>query len=167
LVNLIDPKEGTLILFTSVERMKRVLAKLPPSLSKMVLAQFSMPIKRLVESHKNWIDQGAGSILVGVDTLSEGMDLPGRYCTHVIVTQIPFPQLGTPLEETRSQDMGSTYFRRSLLPEAAKKLAQSVGRLLRRESDQGRVTLMDVRFRRHKYGMDLIKTLPGFKLVRL
>ncbi|MGT0149716.1 helicase C-terminal domain-containing protein [Vibrio metschnikovii] len=45
-------------------------------------------------------------------------------------------------------------------PEASKKLIQAVGRLLRKESDSGRVVLLDRRIVSKRYGKALLDALP-------
>jgi ATP-dependent DNA helicase DinG len=167
LTSILNPDEGTLVLFTSVDRMRKVAAGLPPHLASRILMQKTKPVKALVEAHRAALDKGHGSILFGTDTFAEGIDLPGSYCTHVVVTQIPFPQFGSPLEEVRRMDLGSKHFAHSLLPAAARKLAQAIGRLLRRESDKGRVSILDVRMRRKSYGARLLRSLPPFVINRI
>lgn len=49
------------------------------------------------------------------------------------------------------------------VPDASKKLIQSVGRLLRKERDSGRVTILDRRLVTKRYGQSLIDSLPPFK----
>jgi ATP-dependent DNA helicase DinG len=49
------------------------------------------------------------------------------------------------------------------VPDASKKLIQSVGRLLRKERDSGKVTILDRRIVTKRYGKSLIDSLPPFK----
>ncbi|GAL11707.1 ATP-dependent helicase DinG/Rad3 [Vibrio astriarenae] len=49
------------------------------------------------------------------------------------------------------------------VPEASKKLIQSVGRLLRKEKDSGKVYLLDRRVVSKRYGKALLDSLPPFK----
>ncbi|MGL4454760.1 MAG: helicase C-terminal domain-containing protein, partial [Plesiomonas sp.] len=48
------------------------------------------------------------------------------------------------------------------VPEASRKLIQSVGRLIRTEDDQGRVVLLDRRVITRRYGKALLDALPPF-----
>ncbi|WP_435367014.1 helicase C-terminal domain-containing protein [Escherichia coli] len=49
------------------------------------------------------------------------------------------------------------------MPEACLKLTQSVGRLIRTESDTGAVTILDKRLKTKAYGKDILASLPPFR----
>ena len=51
------------------------------------------------------------------------------------------------------------------VPEASIKLIQAVGRLIRTERDWGRVTILDNRITRQRYGKKLLASLPPFKRI--
>jgi ATP-dependent DNA helicase DinG len=48
------------------------------------------------------------------------------------------------------------------VPDAALKLVQASGRLLRSEQDSGRVTLLDRRILTRRYGQAILDSLPPF-----
>jgi ATP-dependent DNA helicase DinG len=50
------------------------------------------------------------------------------------------------------------------VPDAAQKLVQASGRLLRTEQDEGRITLLDTRLLSRRYGRAILETLPAFTL---
>lgn len=58
---------------------------------------------------------------------------------------------------------GGNPFLQISVPEASKKLIQSVGRLLRKEQDSGRVVILDRRIVTKRYGKSLLDALPPFK----
>ena len=60
---------------------------------------------------------------------------------------------------------GGNAFADISLPETSMRLMQACGRLLRKETDTGRVTLLDKRIVSKYYGKQLIRALPPFKLV--
>lgn len=156
--------EATLVLFTSIKTMRSVLGQLPEHLRRAVLAQYTAPIPQLIAQHKNRIDKGHGSILMGTGSFSEGLDLEGHYCTHVIITRLPFPSVGEAHEAARQEVLGKHYFAKHSLPMAGRALVQMVGRLLRRDTDWGRVTILDRRLSATRYGRELLGSLPGFML---
>lgn len=162
----IDPTEGTLVLFSSWTLMTRAAGELRKHFGDSVLAQGDMGFRDLIKEHKLRIDQGKGSILIGVATMAEGLDLPGKYCTHVLITAIPFTVPGTPLEEERAEQMGDRYFKHHLLPDALVKLVQMVGRLNRTEDDVGRITMYDNRLYSKQFGREIMKALPNFQKKR-
>ncbi|MNG29440.1 putative ATP-dependent helicase DinG [compost metagenome] len=48
------------------------------------------------------------------------------------------------------------------MPEASRKLIQACGRLIRKEADRGRVTILDRRLLTKRYGKGLLDALPPF-----
>ena len=160
---LIRQDEGTLVVFTSVAAMKDCVAQLSPEIRSKVLMQGAQSNHALLKQHKQRIDAGRGSVLVGVDTFSEGLDLPGNYCTHVIMIKLPFACPATPVEEARQEDAGPEYFEKCMLPDASIKLVQTIGRLVRRSTDLGLITILDNRLLYKPYGRQLLDDIPPFK----
>lgn len=162
----INVAEGTLVLFPSWALLRQLLPFLQQNYSPDFLRiQGSRPLAALITEHEQRLDAGLGSVLVGVSSLSEGLDLPGHYCTHVIIVAIPFNQISSPLEEERAEILGSRYFYERALPSATIGLNQMVGRLVRKESDEGRVTVLDKRLASTRYGREMVKMLPPFQIV--
>lgn len=164
LPSTINLAEGSLVLFRSVEAMNHVV----PILKKwagpeFILPQRSVPLKQLIGIHKDRIDEGKGSVLCGLATMAEGLDLPGEYCTHVIICGLPFSAPTSPVEQELQEELGKDYFEKRSLPDALIKLIQMVGRLIRRESDIGRITIFDKRLSGFRYGMKMRAALPNFK----
>ena len=50
------------------------------------------------------------------------------------------------------------------VPDAALRLVQACGRLIRHEQDWGRITLLDRRIVTRRYGRDLLASLPPYRL---
>lgn len=162
----IDAKEGTLILFPSWSMLRDFAPKLKSRFgASTVKVQGEHTVKMLVRDHCAAIDRGEGSILAGVATMSEGLDLPGKYCTHVAIVALPFAVPTEPVEQELSDLLGSKYFSERSLPDAMVRLTQMVGRLLRRESDRGRVTVFDRRLASTSYGRQMLDNLPPFQKV--
>ncbi len=162
----VNPKEGTLILFPSWSMLREFGPKLKARFGdSKVKVQGEHTIKMLVKQHCADIVRGEGSILAGVATMSEGLDLPGKYCTHVIIVALPFAVPTDPVEQELSDVLGSKYFSERSLPDAMVRLTQMVGRLLRRESDRGRVTIFDRRLASTSYGRQMLDNLPPFQKV--
>lgn len=159
----IDPKEGTLVLFPSRSLMRLVLPTLREHFGSKVLVQGDMGIKELIREHKSRILSGQGNILCGLATLAEGLDLPGELCTHVIICALPFAVPTSPVEQELQEMMGRDYFALRAMPDALTKLVQMVGRLMRRESDRGRITVFDKRLFYTRWGRKMLNALPGFR----
>lgn len=163
LPRFINPNEGTLVLFPSHSLMSEMMPRLRAQFGSAVIAQNDKGIKELVSDHKKRIDEGKGSVLCGLATLAEGLDLPGKYCTHVLICALPFTAPTTPVEQELQEVMGKDYFEKRALPDTLVKMVQMVGRLMRRESDRGRITIFDKRLIYTKWGRKMLGALPGFK----
>ena len=162
----INPNEATLVLFPSWTMLRDFAQKLRLHFGyDAVLVQNDKPISLLRVDHESRIARGEGSILLGTSTLAEGLDLPGNLCEHVIITNLPFAVPSDPVEQELSDLLGSRYFGERSLPDAMVRLVQQVGRLLRRESDRGRVTIFDRRLASTSYGRQMLEQLPPFKKV--
>lgn len=170
LSELIDIKEATLVLFTSREVMEEVYRRLPPHISALVLIQGdTLSPKNMVLRHIRQIEAGHGSIIFGMDRFAEGVDLPGNLCTHVIITKLPFPVFTRPIEQAKQEWIirrGGQPFTALSLPAVSVKLIQACGRLLRKETDTGRITILDRRLLTKNYGKRLLEHLPDYRLIQ-
>lgn len=153
---------GMLVLFTSREGMRRAVRAVSDQMAEKMLVQDSRPIPELVAEHKARIDRGLRSVLVGLDSMAEGLDLPGKYCGHVVVTRLPFAVPGDPVEEARHAHMGRAWFEDAYLADMLTMLIQAAGRLIRRESDHGVISVLDRRLTTKRYSLKALNALPAF-----
>lgn len=154
---------GTLVYFTSRKKMESVYASLTDEEKSIVIMQGALAPSAMITEHKRRVDAGARSILFGLDSIAEGVDLPGKYCTLVFVDKLPFPSPDDPILASHSEHLeskGLHPFPLLMLPKAGLKLAQVVGRLIRTEADWGDVWILDRRLVEKKYGQRLIKSTP-------
>jgi len=169
LINTVDTSEATLVLFTSKTVMDTVYQQLPTSLSKLVLLQGdTLSPKNMIIEHIKRIEAGQGSIIFGMDRFAEGVDLPGQLCSHVVITKLPFPVFTRPIEQAKQEWIlrtGGQPFISLSLPAVSIRLIQACGRLLRKETDSGRITILDRRLLTKAYGKQLLKHLPEYKLI--
>lgn len=77
--------------------MNQVKAKITDKVKRLLLVQGDMPKQELLKKHKATIDDGYGSVLFGVASLSEGVDLPGSYLEHVVIAKLPFSVPDSPI----------------------------------------------------------------------
>jgi len=153
---------GTLVLFTSRESLQRVANSLKGPIRDCLLLQGSAPLPELVKAHKQRVDSGQRSVLMGLDSMSEGLDLPGDYCNHVVITRLPFAVPSDPVEAARRDAMGEDWFEKSYLADMLTALIQSCGRLVRRETDHGVITILDKRMWTKRYAARVRNALPDF-----
>lgn len=168
LPKLVAPKAGTLVLFASRRQLDAVYEGLNSELKGQTLVQGDRAKHVLITKHKEQVDQGEQSILFGMASFSEGLDLPGDYCTQVIIAKLPFAVPDSPIDEAMGEWIeknGGNSFWDIAVPGASLKLLQSCGRLLRSETDSGRVSLLDNRILRKSYGKQLLACLPPFQQI--
>lgn len=166
LPDLMSTQKGTLVLFSSRKQMKDVHFGLDDEWRKKILLQDDYSRAELLKLHRKHIDDGKDSILFGLASLAEGIDLPGEYCEHVIIAKIPFAVPDDPVESALSEWLeaqGRNPFMEITVPDAAIKLVQACGRLLRTEQDTGQITLLDRRVITARYGRMILDSLPPFR----
>lgn len=167
LPELLQPEDGSLVLFASRRQMRAVLAALPEDWQRRILAQDSLPKYEILDRHRERIDGGEGSVIFGLASFAEGVDLPGGYCSHVVIAKIPFAVPEDPVEEALaewiSRNNGNP-FMEITVPDAAVRLVQASGRLLRKESDRGRITIFDRRILSRPYGRKMLASMPPYEL---
>jgi ATP-dependent DNA helicase DinG len=157
---------GTLVLFSSRRQMIQVREGVEKEIQDLIITQDDMSKQEIIKQHRNRIDEKKPSIIFGLASFAEGIDLPGKYLTSVMIAKIPFSVPNDPLTEALSEWIelqgGRPFFQISV-PDASFKLIQACGRLLRTEEDYGRITLFDSRLIHQNYGRLLLQSLPPFK----
>jgi ATP-dependent DNA helicase DinG len=164
LPRLLAGKEASLVLFSSYRQMNEVAVGLRAK-GMSLLVQGEASRSALLLLHKQKCDGGQASILFGTGSFSEGLDLPGHYLTNLVITKLPFAVPNSPVEEATAEwieQRGGNPFLQLTVPEASRKLIQACGRLIRKEADRGRVTILDRRLLTKRYGKGLLDALPPF-----
>ncbi len=162
----LDWDAGNLVLFTSRVKLDRVLQKLPIAQVRKVRAQGSLGKSQLIAEHCADIDAGKGSTLFGLASFGEGLDLPGKLCETVVITQLPFAVPTDPVGATYAEwleSRGRNPFIEVSVPDATRLLTQYCGRLIRNETDRGRIVLLDRRVVTKRYGSGMLRALPPFQ----
>ncbi|NIY83792.1 ATP-dependent DNA helicase DinG [Vibrio hepatarius] len=171
LPNLIEENKANLVLFSSYWQMNQVSEALSTHFVKRGWAlqvQGQESRSEILKKHKTLVQCQKTSVLFGTGSFSEGLDLPGELLENLIITKIPFAVPTSPVEQAHAEyieNRGGNPFMQITVPEASKKMIQSVGRLLRKERDSGRVVILDRRIVTKRYGKALLDSLPPFKRV--
>ena len=158
--------KSTLVLFTSRRQMHSVRDLLTDQYPGLITTQDDMAKGEVLRQHCERIDDDKPSVLFGVASFAEGIDLPGHYLNHVVITRLPFSVPDDPIEASLAEwvtGRGGNPFMEITVPDASIKLVQAVGRLLRTEQDRGRVTILDRRIVTRRYGQLLLDALPPFR----
>lgn len=165
--DLASVQTGALVLFTSKEQMRQAVDALPSALRSKVLVQNTMPRFALLNKHREQVEAGQASIIFGMQSFGEGLDLPGALCASLFITKLPFAPPDDPVGEARAEwlrSSGRNPFTDLVVPATAIRLAQWVGRAIRTEHDQAQVYCYDRRLCVTSYGQQIQKSLPDFSL---
>lgn len=161
--DLIGISEGrALVLFTSKFQMTKaadLLRREHPKLN-IIMQYDGMQRSDLIKTLK----ENPKTVLLGVDTMGEGVDVPGDALVMVIITKIPFANPKDPLVEAKCEDIeknGGSSFGEFMLPNAAMKMKQWFGRLIRTSTDWGCVAILDCRLTKKQYGRFFLQSLPN------
>jgi ATP-dependent DNA helicase DinG len=116
---------------------------------------------------RRFIETG-NAVLLGTASFWEGVDVPGDPLRALLLAKLPFRVPTEPLVAARCERVergGGDAFTDYMLPDAALRLKQGFGRLIRSSTDRGAIVLMDPRVLTRGYGELLLETLPPAKRV--
>lgn len=151
----------TLGLFASRRAAEQAAAEMRKRLPFDILCQGDDTIPALV---KRFADS-ENTCLFGTLTLWQGVDVPGRSCSLVIIDKIPFPRPDDPLLQARKEAAdaaGRNGFMEVAATHASLFMAQGAGRLLRSVDDRGVVAVLDKRLVEKRYGSFIRSSMPSF-----
>lgn len=103
-------------------------------------------------------------VLLATYSFWEGVDVRGANLQCVIIDKLPFANPEDPLARARASLIranGGNAFTEYLVPDAAIRLRQGFGRLVREEGDQGLFILGDPRIATRDYGAVFMSSLPA------
>ena len=148
-----------LVLFTSYSSMRQVHRLVSTPLNAMGVEVFAQGIdgsaQRVVTSFKN----SGQAVLMGTNSLWEGVDIPGVQLQLVIIARLPFDVPTDPIVAARSQLFDNPFMDFSV-PNAVIRFRQGFGRLIRSAEDFGAVIVLDERVSSRGYGRKFIESLP-------
>jgi ATP-dependent DNA helicase DinG len=157
--------QASLVLFASYWQMQQVAEALRKR-GFSLLVQGEASRQALLQLHAQSCKNNHRSILFGTQSFSEGLDLPGKLLTNLVITKLPFAVPTSPLEEALAEAItrkGGNAFVQLTIPATARKLVQACGRLLRQEQDEGRIVILDRRLVTKTYGSAMLNALPPFR----
>lgn len=168
LIKRINPNEGSLVLFASNKQMQYVGSLIEKKIKCDLFIQGEFSKKVILEKHIGLRKKNKGSVILGLDSFSEGVDLPGDLLNHVLIIKLRFSVPTSPIEKATQEYLESQNqnpFREVSLPDASLRLTQACGRLIRSETDTGQITIFDRRLVSKFYGKQLLSALPPFKII--
>ena len=163
---LILAAEGkTFVLFTSYQTLNQVYEQLEFLGNEyQLLKQGDLSPNQMIARFKE-----IPSVIFGTNSFWQGVDIPGESLKSVIITKLPFDVPSEPLTEARMEALrksGIDPFRHYQIPRAIIQLKQGFGRLIRKKSDTGVVSILDSRMVHRSYGKQFLASLPDCKMSR-
>jgi ATP-dependent DNA helicase DinG len=162
---------GAFILCASFRDLKAFYERLSKRGVKNLIAQ-----EGSIESCVTQFKETPGSVLLGVRSLWEGVDIPGLKLRLVVIPRLPFPTPEDPVFRARKKHLEEVLMRAGIderkaalqswqtldLQCALIDFQQGAGRLIRSESDRGVVAVLDSRIARNakSYAAIVRKSIP-------
>lgn len=154
---LVEYSEGrAFLLFTSNKMMNVVYDRL--RVPYPLLKQGNLPKSEMIRRFKQ-----EPSVLLGVNTFWEGVDIQGEALSLVVIDKIPFTVPSDPIYQgiiNLIKRKGGNEWNDYNIPYVTIKLKQGVGRLIRSHTDQGVIAILDQRLHTKGYGKQILASLP-------
>ena len=149
----------TLALFTSHRQLRDVHAALKQRVDLDEVLILGQGIDGQRRQLLKTFEEAARPLLLGTASFWEGIDIPGERLSCVVVVRLPFPVPTDPVYAARAELVRDP-FAQLALPQAALRLKQGFGRLIRRSTDRGAVVILDNRILGRDYGKAFLDVLP-------
>jgi ATP-dependent DNA helicase DinG len=171
LLDIISTVGGNiLVLFTARKQLKQVSEVLRPLCEEQnvrLLAQYEDgDFGTLI----NEFTSASNTVLMGLETFWEGVDLKGDVLRCLVIVKLPFRSPDDPYSsawEKYCARHNKSSFMEFMLPDAAIRFKQGVGRLIRSEQDRGAVVVLDNRLVTKRYGKVFLSSIPIKNVVRI
>ena len=149
----------TLALFTSHHQLRNVYAGLKHrrDLDEVLI------LGQGIDGQRRHVLRAFGEnerpLLLGTSSFWEGIDVPGDRLSCVVIVRLPFQVPTEPVFAARAERLRDPFLQYAL-PQAALRLKQGFGRLIRRHDDRGAVVILDNRVLERDYGRAFLEALP-------
>lgn len=162
-------KGRAFVLFTADRLMRAVAEQVRGDFAKagyeLLVQGEGLPRTQMLDRFR----ASRSGVLFGLDSFWMGVDVRGEALSNVIITKLPFAVPDEPVVKARMDriaERGGDPFREYSLPEAILKFRQGVGRLIRSQTDEGIVVILDPRITSKWYGRQFLASLPECPIER-
>ncbi len=153
---------GMLVLFTSRTAMLEAYERLKGDFRRAGIQLLSQEVSGPRSDLLGRLRTGERTVLFGLKSFWEGVDVPGQALRCVVLAKLPFAVPSDPLIEARREhldalgvDSQGEYY----VPLAVMSFRQGVGRLIRTRRDRGAVFVMDTRLLTRPYGQRFVHSI--------
>lgn len=153
----------TLVLFTSREALGECYRVLRSRGERERMPLFAQHAGSSRGSLLQGFKSAPGGVLLGTSSFWEGVDLPMELLGVLVVTKLPFDVPDDPVIQAYNERIdreGGNSFLHHTVPEAAIRLRQGFGRLIRSSRDEGIFINMDNRVVTKRYGRYFREAIP-------
>ena len=160
IADILETTQGrAMVLFTSYHNLNLVYRCLKGRMPYTLSRQGDAPRSALLDAFR----QDIHSVLLATGSFWQGVDVPGEALSCLIIDKLPFDSPGEPLVAARIEairERGDNPFMAYQVPSAIISLKQGLGRLIRKGSDKGILSVLDIRIRTSRYGKTFLDSLP-------
>ncbi|MBS4217331.1 ATP-dependent DNA helicase DinG [Bacillus sp. FJAT-49711] len=171
IIAIADVTDGRmLVLFTSYDMLRKTYQLIKDSfaLEDFVLLAQGISGGSRTRLTRNF-QQFNKSILFGTSSFWEGVDIPGKDLSCLVIVRLPFSPPDEPISAAKYEllkNNGKNPFSEFALPEAVIRFKQGFGRLIRTETDRGVVIVLDRRIETTSYGKTFLQSIPHISIER-
>jgi ATP-dependent DNA helicase DinG len=140
---ILQAQGRTMVLFASIATMNMMHKAISGTVPYRVLKQYDKEVPQLLAEFK----EDTSSVLFGVKSFWEGVDIPGETLSCLVIERIPFIPPTDPVLMARERTLGNRTFKEVQIPTALIDVLQGAGRLIRSMTDRGVLVFLDSRIR--------------------
>ena len=149
----------TMVLFTSRVALRNTRTGLRDSLAREGITVLGQGIDGTPSQLLDSFRSTPNTLLLGTGSFWEGVDIAGEALSVLVIARLPFNVPTEPIFAARSQQFGDP-FSHYAVPQAVLRFKQGFGRLIRRKTDRGVLTILDRRIFSKTYGTAFLDSIP-------
>ncbi len=167
IIELVRASEGrALVLFTSHGALRQAADAIRLELQRDGITVIAQGLDGSARRILRELELNPRSVVLGVASLWEGIDVPGDAISLVVIARLPFPVPSDPVYAARAE-LYEDPFQRYAVPQSIIRFRQGFGRLIRRKDDRGIVAVLDGRITSRRYGRLFVRSLPPVEVMEL